>query len=147
MNETMLFNGQTRRLATFQVAVDPEKFRSIIKERGLTQAGVGMKLGYSSHSISGALNAGIFSGPMVNGLRTVFGIEPEEYEYIPPKADEPEKEEEDIPKEEAEISCEETALYATMKRAMLDALAETTEFYGKFMHNVIKQAMCEALKG
>ena len=140
---TTLYNGKTKNLKNYQVAVDPEKFRKLLREQGLTQAEACTKIGYCAHSISGALSEGVFSGPMVAGLKTVLNIDPEEYryEYISPE------EVKDIPKEEVEISCEETALYATMKRAMLDALAETTEFYGKFMHNVIKQAMCEALKG
>ena len=146
--KTKLYNGTTRNIGSNQVAVDPQKFKAILKRRGLTQKEVNRKIGYASNAIASALNAGAFVGPVVSGLRTYFAIEPEEYQYVPPK-EEPKEEPKPVEEqpEANTVTVEDSALYATMKKAIMDAMADTTGFYGKWLHNIMKQAMQEALKG
>lgn len=146
--ETKLYNGTNRKIPKTSVAVDPEKFKALIKKRGLSLSEMSRDLGYADNGVVSAVRYGVFSGQLVVGLRAVYNIEPEKYQYIPPK-EEPKEE----PKPVAEqpeantVTVEDSALYATMKKAIMDAMADTTGFYGKWLHNIMKQAMQEALKG
>lgn len=146
--ETKLYNGTIRNLRTNYVAIDPWKFEAAINKRGLIVPMITKKLGYSDSAIYVARKTGIFTGPLVNGLRTYFNIDPEEYQYVPPK-EEPKEEQKPVAEqpEANTVTVEDSALYATMKKAIMDAMADTTGFYGKWLHNIMKQAMQEALKG
>ena len=120
--EAILYNGRLVKLDDKSRAVDPDKFMAWMKRRGLKQVEICDKLGYLSDStISHALRAGVFSGLIVQGLLSNYGLRPEEYEYNPPEIKPAISAEQEAT---LEVPLEESTLYVTMKTAILDALKE-----------------------
>lgn len=144
MKEVTLFDGRKRLInETFMATVDPEKFKALLRERNLKQVEISQKIGYASHSVASALANGVFSGQMVSGLKNYFGIRPEDYEYKQPE----EKPVEVQPQEgKLEVAVEESALYATMKTAMLDAMNEAFAGNMRNLRGMVMAAVREALK-
>ena len=114
--EVKIYTGKTIIANVNSYPVDPDKFKQIFIGKGIIVADVSRSLGYAANTLSSALHAGIFSGPVINGLRNQYGIDYSEYAYIP---------EEKKPEPQPEPNCaDETALYQTMKLAMKDAMTE-----------------------
>lgn len=119
--EVKIYTGKTVTANVNSYPVAPDKFKQIFIGKGIIMADVSRSLGYASNTISSALHAGIFSGPVIAGLRNQYGIDYSEYAHIPEeKKPEPQPE----PKEEKSVCADETALYQIMKLAMKDAMTE-----------------------
>ena len=119
MKEVQLYNGEKVSCAINRYPVDPEKFKAILKGKGLRASDVSAEIGFARNSIAAAVHSGLFSGPMVAGIKNVYGVEYSEYAYNPEeKKPEPEQ------KEEKSVCADETALYLTMKLALKDAMTE-----------------------
>jgi len=118
-----IYTGKTVTVNVKSYPVDPDKFKQIFIGKGIIVADVSRQLGYAPNTIAAALSAGIFSGPVIAGLRNQYGIDYSEYAYIPEEK-QPEPRQEPEQKEEKSVCADETALYQTMKLAMKDAMTE-----------------------
>lgn len=123
MKEVHLYNGEKVSCAINRYPVDPEKFKAILKRKGLRASDVSAEIGFARNSIAAAVHSGLFSGPMVAGIKNVYGVEYSEYAYNPEEK-KPEPQPEPEQKEEKSVCADETALYLTMKLAMKDAMTE-----------------------
>ena len=112
-----LYNGEEKVVFDTSVAIDPEKVKAALRQRNLRQTEVSVSLGYGRNSLTSAINAGVFNGPMVNGLDRQYNIKLADYELAQEAQKAPE-----APKESPAIT--DKALYETMKNAMLDAMNE-----------------------
>lgn len=144
MKQVTLWNGKQRTInEAFMATVDPDKFKALLKQRGLKQVEICNKIGYSAHSIASAIANGVFSGQLVSGLKNYYNITPADYEYKQPEA----KPVEIQPQEgKLEVAVEESALYATMKTAMLDAMNEAFAGNMRNLRGMVMAAVREALK-
>ena len=121
MKEVQLYNGEKVSCSINRYPVDPEKFKAILTKKGLRASDVSAEIGFARNSISAAVHSGLFSGPMVAGIKNVYGVEYSEYAYNPEeKKPEPQPEQ----KDEKSVCADETALYLTMKLALKDAMTE-----------------------
>lgn len=119
--EATIYTGKTIRINVNSYPVDPDKFKKIFADKRIIVADVSRALGYAANTISSALHTGVFSGPVIAGLKREYGVDYSEYAYNPEeKKPEPQPEQ----KEEKSVCADETALYLTMKLAMKDAMTE-----------------------
>lgn len=142
--EVKIYNGKTITANVNSYPVDPDKFKQIFIGKGIIVADVSRSLGYAANTLSSALHAGIFSGPVITGLRNQYGIDYSEYAYEPKQTEkQPEKQPE--PQEANEhIPCDQSALYQTMKLAMLDAINEALAANMKNLRGMIYTAISQA---
>lgn len=139
--EVKIYNGKTITANVNSYPVDPDKFKKIFIDKRIIVADVSRSLGYAANTISSALHTGIFSGPVIAGLRNQYGVDYSEYEYKPEEQKEPETEKE--PEKET-VCADETALYRTMKLAMLDAINEALAANMKNLRGMIYTAISQA---
>lgn len=128
MTTLKLYNGTERRVVPNSIAVDPDKIRKEFRKRNVTASEVSRSIGYANNSLSAAIFAGVFAGPMVQGLASKYNIRPEDYEFKQPEPEiiEPESGE--------NVNVDETAMYTIMKKAFVDAIGE---FLNDNLRNVI----------
>lgn len=123
--EIQLENGTTVKVANNSFPISVIKFKKICLDKHILYADISRKIGYSSNSISSALNAGYMNGVMIKGLENVFGIKYEEYAYVPP---EPVKQPEETPEQPQAQPVRQgmppETLYDTVKSAVMDAINE-----------------------
>lgn len=129
MTTLKLYNGTERRVVPNSIAVDPDKIRKEFRKRNVTASEVSRSIGYANNSLSAAIFAGVFAGPMVQGLASKYNIRPEDYEFKQP---EPETIEPVL--EDTTVNVDETAMYTIMKKAFVDAIGE---FLNDNLRNVI----------
>lgn len=135
-----LYTGEVRRAHFGTVAVDPQKIKKIITDRRLMMKDISKTMGFGGNTLSGAICSGLFSGPMVQGLKTYFNINPEDYEYKP----EEKSIEEEKPESEKPVAVEESAMYTVMKMAVLDALNECLAGNMKNLRGMVMTAIQQA---
>lgn len=136
--EVRIYTGKTITANVNSYPVDPDKFKQIFIGKGIIVADVSRSLGYAANTISSALHTGIFSGPVIAGLKNQYGVDYSEYEYKP---EEPKKPEPEQPKK---VCADETALYQTMKLAMVDAINEALAANMKNLRGMIYTAISQA---
>lgn len=99
--EITLYNGEKIMVRPNSFTINPDKFREIVSKRGFALGDISSTIGYAPNSISGALYSGYMNKPMIVGVKTHFGIDYSEYEFVPEeKKPEPVKEPEQQPQEE-----------------------------------------------
>lgn len=135
-----LYNGDEKMVYENSIAIDPEKFKKILKQRNLLQTKVSISLGYGRNSLASAINAGVFNGPLVNGLDCQYNIKPNDYE-LEQETPKTEEHPQDAPK-----VLTDKALYNTMKNAMTDAMNEAIAKNMPNLRNVVMEAIMKVFK-
>lgn len=139
MKQVKLYNGEEKSIFPTAEAIDPKKIKRELQKRNLSQVEVSEALGYGRNSLSAAINAGVFNGPMIKGLERQFNIKLDDYKLDEPKAEPaPEK-----PAEPAPVMTDK-ALYETMRNAMLDAMKEALASSMKDIRGAVYAAVLQA---
>lgn len=141
-----LYNGKEALINMNAIPCDPDKFKSILRERGLFACDMSESLGYSSTAITNALFRGQISGPMAFALEHKYHIGKEDYEYVVPIKEEKPKEPEQKTIMKDSLPADETALYEVMKSAVVDAINEAFATNAKQIRGTIAAAVAYAVR-
>lgn len=146
--EIQLENGTTVKVMNSCMPISAEKFRKICYNRHLLFTDISREIGYSSNSISSALNAGYMNGIMIKGLENAYGIKYEEYAYIPEKPIEKPAEQPEEKPVQMDLT-RDNQLYDTIKNAVVDGITEALAGNMKNLRGMIYTAIytaCNAVK-
>ena len=145
--EIELYNGKKLRVRSQSYPIDPVKFKAALMEKNITMKEAALKMGYSSNSVSSAVNAGYFNGIMITGFSTYYGLEYENYAYIPaPKQPEPVSKEPEPVKPEQNKAQEQAAIYNIAYAAVYDAIGKVFDDKLQDIRNAIYTSMLCALR-
>lgn len=107
------------------VKIDHTKLKSELNQRGLTNyVEINRRMGYGVNAIQQALKRDSMTPLMAHGLKTTYGINPEDIAPDPEPVKEPEKKPEAPQAAQTCTGLTETQVYQAVKAAMWDALRE-----------------------